>query len=895
LVHWALTLQFHGGKRIIDDLRGKANAGKGKHGELDLNVGDWGIFLPANSTLRNYLPPVEVYQGFKLETIENFKRGYPESSPRKVLIAWDEIEIRFGLVWNPSTKELIGRVSGPIAERDAKSAHWAKMNEELATHVIQFFLVSADGAASLPIGFHPMCAINGEKVFKIVESLFEILSEGELALEVIATTSDAFPSNSTLMAKLKEKGHHSVHIFDPLHLLKTMRNNLWNQILSTDGIEFNLNTLDDLLKSADAPTRQLFNRLHPGSPFPKDQMDLAPIRKLLSPELIEKLRERPEPHEKKFGEYLHFMRVFDQATTENEMNNEERFNELDKVVGFFKTVKGLTSGILDQLSTTVQSLKHVHKLSREEGEEFEFRVSVLGTIVVENFFSTVRAKCRYPNLWEYAVFSRRAQFELIKNNAEDYLFMGPKKGQDQWKKYGNQKGINFSVTEIHLMSKKEKKKRAEKKREENAGDEEDLAFCQEKGREYRCKRKRMTVREIKSKDSPFLSKTKIEIRVRCPVPRCQKNYVYEGHLANHIFQKHSERFSDLEGAQLAAHNAYEAEYKKALRARAEDHGLVPEGEEMVLTVEVSDGGLAPDDPDYLEEGEIVEEELLAGSVAPAHPPPSAPIDLTEFDHGVTGDMFSLWDPVALEEYGLGSVIVGHVHADQPDATIPLPPPPAQLAQPAQPVPFLFRAPNPPVPDFPPPVRLESGQAIRPVLIDFETNGFRHSEPIEMTVKCLITGRSHTTLIKCEHPIHFLAYQVHGISKRMLEHEPHFRAAFLQLQEWLAYMGSDENEIVVFVAHNAPFDLRVMKKALEKEEMPFPTNWVFQDSIKIVKRRHPGLPSYALGKLADSLHCVNKPTHRSASDVACLTEILKKIFGDGLRDVAKGIVHFVFDL
>jgi len=96
LVHWALTLQFHGGKRIIDDLRGKANAGKGKHGKLDMNVGDWGIFLPANSTLRNYLPPVEVYEGFKPETIENFKKGYPESSPRKVVIAWDEIEIRYG-------------------------------------------------------------------------------------------------------------------------------------------------------------------------------------------------------------------------------------------------------------------------------------------------------------------------------------------------------------------------------------------------------------------------------------------------------------------------------------------------------------------------------------------------------------------------------------------------------------------------------------------------------------------------------------------------------------------------------------------------------------------------------------------------------------------------------
>jgi len=122
-VHWALTLQFHGGKRIIDDLRGKANIGLGNHGDLKLDVKNWGIFLPANSTLRNYLPPVEVYQGFSLEAINNFKEGFPASSPRKVIIAWDEIEIRFGLIWNPSTKELIGRVGGPIIEKDAKAAN----------------------------------------------------------------------------------------------------------------------------------------------------------------------------------------------------------------------------------------------------------------------------------------------------------------------------------------------------------------------------------------------------------------------------------------------------------------------------------------------------------------------------------------------------------------------------------------------------------------------------------------------------------------------------------------------------------------------------------------------------------------------------------------------------
>ena len=172
------------------------------------------------------------------------------------------------------------------------------------------------------------------------------------------------------------------------------------------------------------------------------------------------------------------------------MENEKRFNDLDLVVKYFETLQGLTSGLLQQVSTTVGSLKEIFSLSQKD--EFKFRVSVLGIIVVENFFSTVRSKCRYPNLWEYAAFSRRAYFELIKNNAEDYLFNGPKKGQDSWKKYGNQRGIDFSIDSINLMSKKEKQDLANQKAI-NQGTAEDLAFCQEKGREYLCKKRKMTV------------------------------------------------------------------------------------------------------------------------------------------------------------------------------------------------------------------------------------------------------------------------------------------------------------------------------------------------------------------------------------------------------------------
>jgi len=168
IVHWALTLQFHGGKRIIEDIRGNGHGKGGKHGKLEIDTSKCGLFLPANSTLRNYLPPVEVYAGFKDDSIRDFKTAFPKESKRFLLVAWDEIEIRHGLVWNPSTKELLGKAVGPLAEKDAQKEDWVHLNEELATHVIQFFLVSIDGAVSCPIGFHPIVKINGEKVFKIL-------------------------------------------------------------------------------------------------------------------------------------------------------------------------------------------------------------------------------------------------------------------------------------------------------------------------------------------------------------------------------------------------------------------------------------------------------------------------------------------------------------------------------------------------------------------------------------------------------------------------------------------------------------------------------------------------------------------------------------------------------
>eukprot|EP00733_Pompholyxophrys_punicea_P000718 Pompholyxophrys_punicea_v1_NODE_247_length_2544_cov_39.646846.p1 type:complete len:394 gc:universal NODE_247_length_2544_cov_39.646846:159-1340(+) len=104
-VHWTLTLQFYGGKMIIDLLRGRSTEGLGKNGRLPVVAENWGIILPSNSTMRSYLPYVDVTAGISDDVIQSAKNAFLEScTPNETgkitpgLIV-DEMEIRAGLVY----------------------------------------------------------------------------------------------------------------------------------------------------------------------------------------------------------------------------------------------------------------------------------------------------------------------------------------------------------------------------------------------------------------------------------------------------------------------------------------------------------------------------------------------------------------------------------------------------------------------------------------------------------------------------------------------------------------------------------------------------------------------------------------------------------------------------
>ena len=161
------------------------------------------------------------------------------------------------------------------------------------------------------------------------------------------------------------------------------------------------------------------------------------------------------------------------------------------------------------------------------------------------------------------------------------------------------------------------------------------------------------------------------------------------------------------------------------------------------------------------------------------------------------------------------------------------------------------------------------------------------------MKCILTGKTLTTLVRCYNYVHKKAFELHKITLRSLRGYPDFAGLITLIKGFLAWIGSDPQECVTIIAHNAAFDYRVMKKGFENAKQEMPENWVFHDSIPIFKELYPGLEKYKLSFLATHFQVKNQPTHRSLSDVLCLEELFFNSFGRSREVVAASIIQHIF--
>ena len=126
------------------------------------------------------------------------------------------------------------------------------------------------------------------------------------------------------------------------------------------------------------------------------------------------------------------------------------------------------------------------------------------------------------------------------------------------------------------------------------------------------------------------------------------------------------------------------------------------------------------------------------------------------------------------------------------------------------------------------------------------------------------------------PIPAPATAVHHISDEMVSTAPRFKEAvrgFLKLAE--------ESTLV---AHNALFDLGFLQESLARTGLPLWSGKTL-DSLRLLRKTHPGLPSYSLQSLRAYFQLPSEKgmnAHRAGADVEWTVKVLEIALTEALR-------------
>ncbi len=154
-------------------------------------------------------------------------------------------------------------------------------------------------------------------------------------------------------------------------------------------------------------------------------------------------------------------------------------------------------------------------------------------------------------------------------------------------------------------------------------------------------------------------------------------------------------------------------------------------------------------------------------------------------------------------------------------------------------------------------------------LDFETAD--NLIPCEIGVSVVRNGIVSVTrswLIKpsCFPYMNYWHQRVHGITNRELEKAPSFASLWDELQPYF------EGQTVV--AHNATFDMGVLRATLDHYQIEYPAMNYFC-SVRLSRRTWKGMPSYKLNELCRTFG-IGLNHHRAGSDAEACARIVLKV-------------------
>lgn len=145
-------------------------------------------------------------------------------------------------------------------------------------------------------------------------------------------------------------------------------------------------------------------------------------------------------------------------------------------------------------------------------------------------------------------------------------------------------------------------------------------------------------------------------------------------------------------------------------------------------------------------------------------------------------------------------------------------------------------------------------------------------------------KTYSALVDPGMPIQPFVQNLTGITDEMVRGKPQFAS----IAEEVAELLQDR----IFVAHNVQYDIKFMRTELRRACIKIDPPRLC--TVKISRRFFPGLPSYSLHKLTESLELPEFNHHRALDDAMAAAEILKlaynKVGPDRLLKEVKNITN-----
>ena len=158
-------------------------------------------------------------------------------------------------------------------------------------------------------------------------------------------------------------------------------------------------------------------------------------------------------------------------------------------------------------------------------------------------------------------------------------------------------------------------------------------------------------------------------------------------------------------------------------------------------------------------------------------------------------------------------------------------------------------------------------------IDFETANSNRNSACEIGIVKVenfkITDKKSFLIRPKDNYFDWMNTEIHGINEEMVKNEPEFDVIYSKIK--------DDFENYPIIAHNASFDISVLRHTLDLYDLPYPkTNYTC--TYQMSKSSLKGCLSYRLDAISKFLN-ITLEHHRALSDANACAEIAIKLFKD----------------